>query len=473
MSIRARLLTVYLAIILTGFGGLALIAGRQISAGARADFGARLQNEAILIAQGLAAQLASQPRGAPDWDALDAALSDYAARVNAALTLHLLPGPPTGGRPGGRGEMQMGGRFRDQPELEAALRGQVIVTQRSEPPGAEQFFTAAPLMVEQQPVALLQLSVPVSSLGGVVAQRWLELGLLVTLITGAAALAAVWLARSIIRPLHTLRDSALRFSKGDLAHRVQYSGRDEIGAVAQAFNDMARQVQSMLDEQRAFASNTSHELRTPLTTIRLRSEALRCDDGLDAGTTRRYIAEIDDEVKRMSALIEDLTVLARFDAGRAELGSEEIDIAHFAASLQQRLQPQAQARQITLTLQAPAELPVLRASLNHLTIVFRNLLENALKYTPEGGSVTWSLSAAPGGLRSVIADSGRGIAPDQLPRLFERFYRADKARSREIPGSGLGLAIVQSVVEAYGGSVRIESGGLGQGTTATVFWPTN
>jgi signal transduction histidine kinase len=469
MSIRARLLAVYLAIILIGFGGLALIAGRQISVGARVDFGGRLQNEVILVAQGLAAQINSE---AVDEDALDAALADYETRINATLTLHTMNGQfADNGRPGGGREAMMGGRFRDQPELESALRGQVILAQRRDTTGGEQFFTAAPVVVDQDIFAVLQLNVPVSSLGEVVARRWLELGLLVALLAGIAALAAVCLARSIIRPLYALRDSALRLSKGDLAHRVQYSGKDEIGAVAQAFNDMARQVQSMLDEQRAFASNTSHELRTPLTTIRLRSEALRYDEGLDDETGERYIAEIDDEVNRMSALIDDLTVLSRFDAGRAELGSEQIDAGHFASSLQQRLLPQAQARQITLTLHASADLPVLRASLNHLTIVFRNLLENALKYTPDGGCVTWDLSTTAGGLQSVITDNGRGIAADQLPHLFERFYRADKARSRDIPGSGLGLSIVKSVVEAYGGSVRIESAGHGQGTTVTVFWP--
>ncbi len=469
MSIRVRLLTVYLAIILAGFGGLALIAGRQISAGARVDFGGRLQNEVILVAQGLAAQIDTEQ---VDTSALDATLADYEARINAILTLHTLNAQfSDNGRPGGGREMMMGGRFRDQPELESALRGQVILSQRRDALNDEQFFTAAPVVVDQQLVAVLQLSVPVSSLGAVVTQRWLELGLLVAFLTGVAALAAVWLARSIIRPLYALRDSALRLSKGDLAHRVQYNGKDEIGAVAQAFNNMAGQVQSMLDEQRAFASNTSHELRTPLTTIRLRSEALRYDEALDAETGKRYIAEIDDEINRMSALIDDLTVLSRFDAGRAELGSEQIDAGHFAASLQQRLQPQAQARHITLTLHASADLPVLRASLNHLTIVFRNLLENALKYTPDGGCITWNLSSASGGLQSVIVDNGRGIAADQLPHLFERFYRADKARSRDIPGSGLGLSIVKSVVEAYGGSIRIESAGHGQGTTVTVFWP--
>ncbi|HEX2621817.1 MAG TPA: ATP-binding protein, partial [Phototrophicaceae bacterium] len=117
------------------------------------------------------------------------------------------------------------------------------------------------------------------------------------------------------------------------------------------------------------------------------------------------------------------------------------------------------------------DLPPVLASLNHLTVVFRNLLDNAIKYTPEGGQITWSINADRDGIRHVIQDTGRGIEPDQLPHLFERFYRADKARSRDIPGTGLGLAIVKSIVDAYGGTISIESAGIGKGSSVTVCLP--
>ena len=183
-----------------------------------------------------------------------------------------------------------------------------------------------------------------------------------------------------------------------------------------------------------------------------------------------FIAETDDEAQRMGALIEDLTVLARFDAGRAELGSESIDFALLASSLQRRIQPQADAKRIRLEVNVPSGLPPVRASLNHLTVVFRNLLDNAIKYTPDGGSITWTARAENDCICSVIRDTGGGVEPEQIPLLFERFYRVDKARSRDIPGSGLGLAIVKSIIEAYGGTIRIDSAGKDQGMAVTVWW---
>jgi signal transduction histidine kinase len=109
--------------------------------------------------------------------------------------------------------------------------------------------------------------------------------------------------------------------------------------------------------------------------------------------------------------------------------------------------------------------------LNHLQIVFRNLLENAIKYTPQGGRIVWTISAEADGVRCRIQDDGQGISPENLERVFERFFRADRARVRNVPGTGLGLALVKSIVDAYGGTVTIESAGLGQGTAAIVFLP--
>ena len=194
-------------------------------------------------------------------------------------------------------------------------------------------------------------------------------------------------------------------------------------------------------------------------------------DPLDVDTNQQYIAEIDDEVRRLGTLIEDLTLLSRFDAGRSELGKSEIDVRRFATSIMQQFQPQATPKQITLTLESPQEGVTLYASLTHLTVVFRNVLDNALKYTPEGGIITMIISEEVDGICAIIEDTGQGIEPHHLPRLFERFFRVDKARSRQVPGTGLGLALVQSIVKAYGGSISIESDGLQQGTTVTIRWP--
>src|SRR5439155_4763302 len=216
--------------------------------------------------------------------------------------------------------------------------------------GEDTLYAGAGVTNNRQPVGLLQLAVPAQNVQIVIVQRWAVLGLVFALITTLALLAALWLSRSIIRPLYTLRESAILLSQGDLSHRVSATWKDEIGEVAQAFNEMADQVQSMLEEQRAFASNTSHELRTPLTAIRLRTEALRHDSTLDDVTARQYIEEIDDEVVSLGNLVQDLTLLSRFDAGRAELGHAQIDFARLAATLCQQIARQAKEKNIALSL---------------------------------------------------------------------------------------------------------------------------
>jgi signal transduction histidine kinase len=192
---------------------------------------------------------------------------------------------------------------------------------------------------------------------------------------------------------------------------------------------------------------------------------------LDEATARRYIEEIDDEVASLGNLVQDLTLLSRFDAGRAELGHAQIDFARLATNLCQQLSPQAAEKRLELTLLPPDQPVLVNASLNHLTVVFRNLLDNAIKYTPDGGQISWRIQSGESGVCHTIQDTGSGIAPQHLPHIFERFYRADKARSRDIPGTGLGLALVKSIVEAYGGHITVESDGVGKGTTARVYWP--
>lgn len=461
-SIRTRLILAFASIILVGLVGLTLIAGRQISAAAQADYAQRLQNNVQLIAQGISPHVQDFVDGKISEADLESILGEYETQVGCDLKLYTTDDDS---RPFPRPS------FRGMAELENAMHGDIVLVERKNEYGKNMIYTAAPVVFNRQPRGLIQLSVPSDTLQAIVVQRWLELGLVFALVTGFALFAALWLARSIIQPLYKLRDSAVRLSKGQFSHRVAYASKDEIGEVAQAFNEMAQEVESMLEEQRAFASNTSHELRTPLTTIRLRTEALRYDSTLDESIAKRYIEEIDDEVARLGNLIQDLTLLSRFDAGRAELGRDQVDIVRFAMSVQHQMSVQARQKNITLGLTLPDEPVFVNASINHLMVAFRNLLDNAIKYTPDGGEIIWEIKKVDQGVSSMIRDTGRGIAAEHLPHLFERFYRVDKARSRDIPGTGLGLALVKSIVEAYGGRITVESAGVDHGTTANVFWP--
>lgn len=473
MRIRTRLLVATLGIVVVGFALLTLVAGGQIASAARNDYEGRLLNEMRLIIQGVNA--AGRQGSVPSDEQLQAILANYQAEVGG--TIALIPmrgmegrrGPPFAqGAQGGEGGQ---GANAAQPEVEAAMRGSIIVVERRDSQGRAAFFTAGAIGDMGRDALIAQLSVPLDNLNRLIFERWAVLWAIFALISGLTLAVALWVARSIIRPLEALRQSALRLSRGDLAHRVAQIGGDEIGDVGRAFNEMAGQVQSMLEEQRAFASNTSHELRTPLTSIRLRSEALRDDPTLDTALRAQYIAEIDDEARRLGALIEDLTLLSRLDAGRAELGGAEIDFARFVGTFTGQMRTTAEARGLSLHVDVPDEPLVVHASLNHLTILLRNLLDNAIKYTPSGGTIRVRVRGTGTGVELCVADDGRGIDPAHLPHVFERFYRADKARSRDIPGTGLGLALVKSILDAYGGSIRIESAGVGNGTTAWITLP--
>ncbi|MCP5098931.1 MAG: HAMP domain-containing protein, partial [Chloroflexi bacterium] len=355
-------------------------------------------------------------------------------------------------------------------EVAAARDGRIVHTERDDENGVLSAYAAAPILDDDHLLAIVQISAPVTAAQTQIWQRWLALGGGVVGLTVLAIGISLWLSASLIRPLSQLRKSALNMAAGDLTQRIPENRADEIGELATAFNHMAGQVEAMLAEQRAFASNTSHELRTPLTAIRLRSEALR-DGEVRGETAQQYIVEIDDEVKRMGHLVEDLILLSRLEAGRAQQGQAQIDMTQFAHSLINGYAAKAAQQGIDLTLYVPQALPTVAASLTHLNIVFRNLLDNGMKYTPDGGAIICKFEVEDGHVHVTITDDGQGIAAEDLPHLFERFYRADKARTRAVDGVGLGLSLVQTIVNLYNGRLSISSPGIGKGTVAQVWWP--
>lgn len=466
--LRTRLIVTFVSLILLGFAGLSLLAGNQISAGAVEDFERSLAAQATLVARSLREPLEHYVEGEESFAAVETAVTGLANDQNLHITLIDPDGFAWLSSDGRVGNVNLS----QDPEVQAVInRSQnAVFDTRPDAQNVDTIYTAVPISEDGYLLSVLRVAAPASATISVVNQRFLALAGGVLALTALAVVAALWLAASFTRPLEGLQASALKLAAGDLSQRVPVSRQDELGQLGQTFNHMAERVEAMLLEQKAFASNASHELRTPLTTIRLRSEALR-DGELDEFTARQYIAEIDDEVARLGRLVNDLIQLSRFDSGRAELGDEEIDPVRLGRSLCQQLQKTAAAKQITLVLDAPYSLPPIQANQSHVRIVLQNVLENAIKYTPEGGQVYWRLALDEGYLRSDVQDSGTGLAAEDIPHLFERFYRADKAHTRATGGAGLGLPLARSIVAFYNGRIHIHSDGVGQGTTATVWWP--
>src|SRR5436309_10745597 len=220
--------------------------------------------------------------------------------------------------------------------------------------------------------------------------------------------------------------------------------------------------------RRDFVANVSHELKTPLTSIAGYAETLTAEVG--TGTqTERFTRPILSNARRMHRLVDDLLDLSRIESGRWQRDPERVDVRGLAEEAWAAFADRARERQIQFSA-AVGNVHDVTADPDALRQVLTNLFDNALRYTPPGGRITVSLDPAPGGVTVSVADTGSGIAPEHLPRIFERFYRADPGRSREQGGTGLGLAIVKHLVEAHGGRVEAHSM-LGRGTTIRMFFP--
>ena len=281
------------------------------------------------------------------------------------------------------------------------------------------------------------------------------------------ALVALWLARRIVRPVIDLTRSARAIAQGRPTAPVPVAGPDEIADLGRAFNRMATQLE--LDEhqrQQLFAGIT-HELRTPLSVIQGTLEGML--DHVMEPTPER-IAALHSQTLLLRRLITDLRDLSLAQAGQLELHPLATDVAAIVADTVEAFAPSFQDRGITIRTTIPPDLPVVEADPDRLRQIVQNLVENALRYTPPGGTVEIALRAEDGGIRFQVADTGRGIGPADLPHIFEHFYRADPSRARASGGTGLGLAIVKSLVEAHHGLVTVEST-PGAGSTFTVRLP--
>ena len=290
----------------------------------------------------------------------------------------------------------------------------------------------------------------------------------------AAALAIVLILASLIsriitKPVAELSAGIERMSKGDYQHRVHVPGRSEMAQLAEAFNQMSEQVRSLEDARNQFVSNASHELKTPLATIKILVESMMYEDGMDPELRREFLGDIDKEIDRLSSVVGDLLTLVHIDSHKLKLRRERMVFADTVRETAARLTPLAQKRGQEITTQITDECEMF-ADPGKLAQVCYNIIENGIKYTPDGGKISIRLRRAGRDAVLEISDSGVGIPEEDLPHVFDRFYRVDKARSRDTGGTGLGLSIVQQIVRLHAGSVTVQSE-QGKGTTFTVQLP--
>jgi signal transduction histidine kinase len=233
---------------------------------------------------------------------------------------------------------------------------------------------------------------------------------------------------------------------------------DELGRLGRTFNDMTARLQAARQMQIDFVANVSHELRTPLTSVKGTLETLRGGAIDDLEVRDRFLETIENETDRLIRLVNDLLLLSRADSEALNLRRERVDLNELVRATVERLAPQATARDLTVQVVASTDAPLAWADAGQVGQVLVNLLDNAIKYSRPGRSVTVSVSRTPEQFARVqVRDEGIGIPAEHLPHIGQRFYRADRARSRTQGGNGLGLAIARSLVQAHGGQLWLES----------------
>jgi two-component system sensor histidine kinase BaeS len=286
---------------------------------------------------------------------------------------------------------------------------------------------------------------------------------------GAGALVAgvtAFLAgRYITRRLRAMAEGAGAIAAGDLSGRVADSSGDELGELAAAFNRMADSLASQEEARRRLVADIAHELRTPLAVLQAEIEALQ--DGVTQPTPDR-ISSLHDDTDLLARLVDDLSTLSLADSGQLSLGCREHNLAGIAERAIAAIAGQAREKGVKLELAVDGGLPPVIVDGDRIAQVLRNLLSNALRHTSAGGRITLAGRAEAGRASVEVSDTGAGIPAEDLPHVFDRFYRADRSRNRATGGSGLGLAIARQLVHAHGGEIEASSA-PGRGSTFS-FW---
>jgi len=290
-----------------------------------------------------------------------------------------------------------------------------------------------------------------------------------TLIAIIVMAVVVFISGTMTRPIAELNQGIMKMAKGDMHAHVRVRGSSEFARLARAFNQMSDQLERLNTTRNEFVSNASHELKTPLSTTKILVETLLYQNPMDPEMTREFLTDVDREIDRMNLLVSDLLSLVRIDSGGLKLNIGDVSLGAIVSDTVHRIQHVAQERSISVRCDIWEDVHVQGDNIKLQQVVY-NLTDNAVKYTQNSGAVRVELAKS--GKKAVITvtDNGIGIPAKDVPHIFDRFYRVDKARSRETGGTGLGLAIVKQTVNLHGGEITFTSE-EGVGSVFTVELP--
>ncbi|REK76729.1 HAMP domain-containing sensor histidine kinase [Paenibacillus paeoniae] len=345
-----------------------------------------------------------------------------------------------------------------------AIRDVLLGNEYRSPSNGDPTYIGLPFTIDGQPHAMFM---QFSSQNEDVLNRMMLLILLIGLIIGSVCV--VLAARYLVKQLQALTHATKRLAKGDFDVTVKPTGEDEIGALTHHFNEMAKELKQLEQMRQDFVSNVSHEIQTPLTSISGFAKALKHGSLVAEDKRSHYLDIIIAESGRLSKLSDNLLKLASLDSEHHPFEATRYHLDEQIREVVVTCEPQWRAKNIIIDLDWEGAVPII-ADRDQLNQVWMNVLGNSIKFTPDGGHIVITLSFSDDEVQLTITDSGIGIAPEQLDKVFERFYKSDQSRNRSIGGSGLGLAIAKKIVTLHHGRIAVMSE-EGKGTTVTVQLP--
>ncbi len=363
------------------------------------------------------------------------------------------------------------GSLCDWPELKQALSNTEDVFHPAFRDGAFQSRCAAPVTVAGRVTGGVCLFEYDADQGGLLLDIQRNLMHISVAVCALAVGVSLFMSKAVTRRIDRLLQAIRMVREGEYSHRAKVSGHDELRQLADEFNQLTDRLQTTEEVRRRFVSDASHELKTPLASIRLLTDSILQSDNMDPGTARDFIGDIGREAERLTRITEKLLTLTRMDAQP----DQDLDVgptcmAPVVEKAAHMLRPLADQSEVRLTCRLESDC-LAPCSEDDLYQIAFNLMENAVKYNLPGGSVEVTLAGTDAGSVLRVEDTGVGIPQEDLGKVFDRFYRVDKARSRAAGGTGLGLSIVQDAVRRHGGTVEARAREGGQGTCFVVTFP--
>ncbi|SFG84527.1 Signal transduction histidine kinase [Desulfotomaculum arcticum] len=372
----------------------------------------------------------------------------------------------TAGSVGSSGHMPMMNNRTRSEAFYQALAGRQVAIPLTHPRFGNQFMMIGlPVMLSGETSGVLIISMPLAPVEDTASILKWQLFYITIILLAAALLISYLITRSLTRPILEIKKVAETMASGDFSARVKTQKQDEIGKLAATINYLGQQLSKIEQFRKDLIANVSHELRTPLSLIRGYAETIRDVTGNTPGKREKHIGIIIEETERLSSIVDDILNLSQLQAGYFELNISRFPVGETIDDVVKRFNLLSESTGVRIVRQGTGAAPV-EADEARIGQVLFNLINNGFNHTPPGGAITVKMTDAPHSVRIEVADTGSGIPEEDLPQIWDRFYKADQTGRKRAMGTGLGLAIVKSVLEAHQAAYGVES----QKNVGTTFW---